>query len=61
LKLLRHRHKRRTLCVKDLDQPGKVGERPRQPVDLVDDDNVDPAGPDVGEEALQRRPLHIAA
>src|SRR5271166_1573652 len=30
-------------------------------MDLVDDDDVDRAGPDVGERALQRRPLHIAA
>jgi len=34
---------------------------PRQPVDLVDDDDIDPAGPDVGEQALQRRPLQSAA
>jgi len=33
----------------------------RQPVDLVDDEDVDAAGPDIGEQALQRRPLHIAA
>ena len=39
----------------------KFGERLRQPVDLVDDEDVDPAGPDIGEQALQRRPLHIAA
>ena len=61
IELLRHRHDRGTLCVEDLDQPRKIGERPRQPVDLVDDDNVHRAGPDIGEQALQRRPLHIAA
>jgi hypothetical protein len=33
----------------------------RQPVDLVDDHNVDPAGPDIGEQALQRRPEEPAA
>ena len=38
-----------------------IGERPRQPVDLVNDDDVDPAGPDIGEQVLQRRPLHMAA
>ena len=31
-----------------------VSER-REPVDLVDDDGVDPAGLDVGQQALQRR------
>jgi hypothetical protein len=45
------------LRVKDLDQPGKIGERPGQPVDLVDDHDVDPVSPDIGEQALQRRPL----
>src|SRR5258706_12967327 len=61
IELLRPRHDRGTLCVEDLDQPRKIGERPRQPVDLVDDDIVHRAGPDIGEQALQRRPLHIAA
>src|SRR5207248_6552606 len=42
-------------------QPGKIGERPREPVDLVDDDNVDPAGPDIGKQTLQRWSLQIAA
>src|ERR1700732_3227896 len=55
------RHERGILCVEDLDQPRKIGERLCQPVDLVDDEDVDPAGPDIGEQALQRRPLHIAA
>src|SRR5207247_985865 len=30
------------------------------PVDLVDDDDIDPTSLDVGEQALQRRPLHVA-
>ena len=37
-----------------------ISER-RQPVDLVDDDDVDPAGLDVGQQPLQRRPLQGAA
>src|SRR5467141_2579196 len=61
VELLGHRHERDALGIEDLDQPGKIGERAGQPVDLVDDDDVDPAFPDVGEQALQRRPLHIAA
>ena len=32
-----------------------------EPVDLVDHDHVDPAGLDVGEQALQRRALQRAA
>ena len=43
-----------------LDQTGKIGERPGQPVDLVDDDDVDPSSANIGEQALQSRPLHIA-
>src|SRR5207244_4310950 len=54
------RHEREDRGVEDLDQPGKIGERTGEPVDLVHDDNVDPASPDVGEQALQRRPLHVA-
>src|ERR1700747_3070171 len=54
-------NERHTLCIEELDQPGKIGERPGQPVDLVDNDDVDPARPDIGEQALQRWPLHVAA
>ena len=38
--------------IKELDQLGEIGKRPGQPVDLVDDDDIDLAGPDLGEEAL---------
>src|SRR5262249_55513715 len=31
------------------------------PVDFVDDDDIDAAGPDVGEQPLQRRSLQVAA
>ena len=61
VELLRHRNERHTLCVKELDQPGKIGERAGQPVDLVHDHDVDPAGPDIGEQALRRESLEIAA
>ena len=40
---------------------GGVGQRPRQPIDFVDKDHVDPAGPDVLQEPLQGRPVGIAA
>src|SRR5439155_7663801 len=32
-----------------------------QPVDLVDEDEIDPGSLDVGEQTLQRRALHVAA
>jgi hypothetical protein len=43
------------------NEPGKIGERSGEPVYLVDNDNVDPAGPNIGERALERGPLQIAA
>src|SRR6266436_6517213 len=60
IELLGHRDERHFLCVEDLDQPGKIGERAGQPVDLIDDDDVDPASLDVSEQALQSRSLHVA-
>jgi hypothetical protein len=45
------------VLVEQLDQLGKVGERAGQPVDLVDDHDVDFAGPDLAEQLLQGRPL----
>ena len=41
--------------VEQFDQLGEVGERPRQPVNLVDDDHVDLAGPDIVQQLLERR------
>ena len=49
------------LPVEHLDQLGEVHERAAEAVDLVDDDDVDPAGLDVGEQPLQRRALQRAA
>jgi hypothetical protein len=34
------------MSIEELDQLGEVGERTGEPVDLVDDDDVDPALPD---------------
>ena len=39
--------------VEQLDQLGEIRERAGQAVDLVDDDNIDPAVPDVGQQPLQ--------
>ena len=35
-------------AVKDVDKLGKIGERPRQPVDLINNDHVDLACLDIG-------------
>ena len=44
--------------VKQFDQLGKVGERAGQPVDLIDDDHVDPASADAVEQLLEGWPIH---
>ena len=49
------------VAVEHLDQPGEVHQRAGQPVDLVDDHDVDPAGLDVGHQALQGRAFQRAA
>ncbi len=41
------------MLVEEFDELGEVGERPRQPVDLIDDDDVDLGGPDLIEQPLQ--------
>src|SRR5208282_6627892 len=61
VELLRHRDERHRFSVEEFDQPRKIGKRPGQPVDLVDDHDVDPAGPNIAEEVLQRRSLYITA
>ena len=48
-------------AVEDLDDPGKIGKGAGQPVDLVDDDDVNAPGFAVGEQALQGRALQGAA
>jgi hypothetical protein len=39
--------------IEELDQRGEVGKRSRQPVYLVDDDDVDLAGADVVQQSLE--------
>jgi hypothetical protein len=53
--------KRGAVAVEHLDDLGEVGERAGQAVDLVDDDDVDAPGFDIGSSRLQRRALHRAA
>jgi hypothetical protein len=43
--------------IERLDQLGEVG----QPIDLIDDDDVDPSGLHIGQKLLQRWPLHRPA
>src|SRR3984957_6961763 len=47
--------------VEEFDQLGEVGERAGQPVDLVDNDHVDPVSADVVKELVERWPVHRAA
>ena len=58
---LRHRDEGDAVPLEHVDQLGKVGERAGQPIDLVADDGVDPAGLDVADQPLQRRALQRAA
>ena len=55
------RDERDAVPLEDVDQLGKVGERPGQPVNLVADDGVNPAGLDIADQPLQRRALQRAA
>jgi hypothetical protein len=55
---LGHRDEGDTMRVEQLNQFGEVGKRSRQPVYLVDDDDVDLASLDIVQQLLERRPLH---
>jgi hypothetical protein len=41
------------MSIEQFDQFGKIGERSGQPIDLIDDDDVDLAGSDVVQQLLQ--------
>ena len=49
------------MLVEQLDELCEIGERARQAIDLVDDDDIDPAVSDSGEEGLEGRALQAAA
>ena len=55
------RHEGHLGRVEDRHDPGEVGERSGQPVDLVDDHRIDLAGLDVGEQLAEGRAVHRAA
>ena len=61
IELLGDRHKGHAAAIEDLDELGKIRERPGQPVDLVHDDYIDPARLDIDQQPLQGRALHGAA
>jgi len=61
IELLRHRDEGGTPRIEDLDDLGKIGERAGQPVDLVDNDGVDPPRREVSQQLLQSRPIHRRA
>jgi hypothetical protein len=61
VELLRDRDEGDAAAVEDVNEPGEVGERPRQPIDLINHDHVDLACLDVGDQPFQGRPLHRAA
>jgi hypothetical protein len=58
---LRHRHERDAVGAEQLDELGKISKRAGQPIDLVDEHNIDLARADVGQELLQRRALERGA
>ena len=50
IELLGDGHKRDRSGIKGLDQLGEIGQRAGEAVDLVDDDHVDLAGLDIGQQ-----------
>ena len=54
-------YERDLVAIEGFDNTGKVHQASRQPVDLVDDNDIDPAFPDILEQLLQGRSFHIAA
>ena len=55
---LGHRDERDVVFVEQLDELGEVGQRPCQPVDLIDHDHVDPSSADVIQQLRQGWPVH---
>ena len=58
--LLGHGAEAHAAAVEHFHHAREVGERAAEPVDLVDHHDVDAAGVDVGQQALERGPLHVA-
>ena len=47
--------------IQHIDDLGEIGERPGQAVDIVNDNDLNLASLDIGEEPLQGRALYRAA
>src|SRR5207248_7730680 len=58
---LRDRHERDAVDIEQLDEFGEIRERAREPIDLVNQHNVDRARPDMRQELLQSGPLERGA
>ena len=58
---LRHRNERDALGVEEFDQFGEIGERPREAIDLIDDDDVELIQSDGVEKLLQGWTFQTAA
>src|SRR6516164_1819319 len=58
---LGHRHKRDVVGIEQLDELGEISQRAGQPVDLVNQHNVNLARLDIGQELLQRRAVERGA
>ena len=58
---LRHRDERRPCPIERFDDLGEAGKAAGQPIDLVDDDHIDPARLHFRQQALETRTLHISA
>src|SRR5262245_46451341 len=52
---------RHAVLAEDLHDAGEVQKRASEPIEFVDQNAVDLAGLDVGEQAFERRPVHVAA
>jgi hypothetical protein len=61
VELLSHRDKGHPMLFEGGHHAGEVQQRPAQAVDFVDHHAVDLTGLDVGQEAVKRRPFHVAA
>ena len=61
VELLGDRHKGDAMLVENVDDLGEVGQRPGQPVNLVDDHHVDLARAHIRQEPLEGRPFHRRA
>ena len=61
VELLGDRDEGHIVLVEQLDELGEVGQRAGQAVDLVDDDDVDLAGPHIVQQPLQGWPVGVAA